>query len=64
MLASTAWVKGQQVGYYAFPAPLGNLLDSYTNVVGLPLSEVVSLLLGEGFPIHFNWLKQGEHEIE
>jgi septum formation protein len=33
---------------------------SYTNVVGLPLTEVVNLLLGEGFPIHFNWLKLGE----
>jgi hypothetical protein len=34
VMASTAWVRGQQVAYYAFPAPLGNLLDSYTNVVG------------------------------
>jgi septum formation protein len=29
-------------------------------VVGLPLTEVVSMLAGEGFPIHFNWLKLGE----
>jgi septum formation protein len=32
---------------------------SYTNVVGLPLTEVVNMLIGEGFPIHFGWLKLG-----
>jgi septum formation protein len=40
------------------------LTGSFTNVVGLPLTEVVSLLLGEGFPIHFNWLKLGEADPE
>jgi septum formation protein len=25
-------------------------------VVGLPLYETVSLLSGEGFPVHFGWL--------
>jgi septum formation protein len=40
------------------------LTGSYTNVVGLPLTEVVSMLLGEGFPIHFNWLKLGEADPE
>jgi septum formation protein len=29
-------------------------------VVGLPLTEVVNMLLAEGFPIHFNWLRLGE----
>src|SRR5947207_2377912 len=37
---------------------------SYTNVVGLPLTEVVNMLLGEGFPIHFNWLRLGEADPE
>jgi hypothetical protein len=26
----------------------------------LPLTEVVNMLVGEGFPIHFNWVKIGE----
>jgi len=25
-------------------------------VVGLPLYETVTLLAGEGFPIHFGWI--------
>ncbi|MGI9387734.1 MAG: Maf family nucleotide pyrophosphatase [Methyloligellaceae bacterium] len=33
---------------------------SYTNVVGLPVSEVVQMLVGEGFPVFYNWLKLGE----
>ena len=32
------------------------LVGSYTNVVGLPLYEMVTLLGGEGFPIRFGWL--------
>ena len=40
------------------------IVGSYTNVVGLPLTEVTALLSGEGFPLHFNWLKAGEREIE
>ena len=40
------------------------LVGSYTNVVGLPLTEVVNMLLGEGFPIHFNWLKAGNATVE
>ena len=36
------------------------LTGSYTNVVGLPVTEVVNLLIGVGFLIHFNWLKAGE----
>jgi septum formation protein len=28
---------------------------SYSNVVGLPLYEVISMLNGAGFPIYFNW---------
>ncbi len=32
------------------------LVGTYTNVVGLPLYETMTLLQGEGFPIHFGWL--------
>jgi hypothetical protein len=28
------------------------------------LTEVVNMLLGEGFPIHFSWLKLGEPDPE
>ncbi|WP_237480024.1 Maf-like protein [Lichenibacterium dinghuense] len=31
------------------------LVGSYTGVVGLPLYETVSLLAGEGFPVHAAW---------
>ena len=35
------------------------LSGSYSNVVGLPLYEVMALLTGEGYPVHFNWLSPG-----
>jgi septum formation protein len=61
-IASREW-RGK-AGGYAIQGLAGcfvqKIMGSYTNVVGLPLTEVVSMLLGEGFPIHFNWLKQGE----
>lgn len=65
-LASREW-RGK-AGSYAIQGIGGcfvqKLSGSYTNVVGLPLTEVVGMLLGEGFPIHFNWLKAGEAEPE
>ena len=65
-LASREW-RGK-AGAYAIQGIGGcfvqKLTGSYTNVVGLPLTEVVAMLLGEGFPIHFNWLKAGEAEPE
>ena len=61
-IASREW-RGK-AGGYAIQGLAGcfvqKLVGSYTNVVGLPLTEVVNMLLGEGFPIHFNWLKHGE----
>lgn len=36
------------------------IIGSYTNVVGLPLTEVTQLLTGEGFPVHFNWVKAAD----
>jgi septum formation protein len=33
------------------------LVGSYSNVVGLPLYETVSLLVGEGYDVHNRWLE-------
>lgn len=63
-LGSGEW-RGK-AGGYAIQGIAGafvtKLIGSYTNVVGLPLTEVVSLLAGEGFPIHFSWLNKAEVE--
>lgn len=65
-LASREW-RGK-AGGYAIQGIAGcfvqKISGSYTNVVGLPLTEVTAMLLGEGFPVHFNWLKAGEQEPE
>jgi septum formation protein len=57
-LASGEW-RGK-AGGYAIQGLAGSfavkLVGSYTNVVGLPLYETVTLLGGEGYPIHFGWL--------
>ena len=57
-LASGEW-RGK-AGGYAIQGLAGTfvvkMVGSYTNVVGLPLYETVSLLAGEGFPIRFGWL--------
>lgn len=59
-LASGEW-RGK-AGGYAIQGLAGSfvvkLVGSYTSVVGLPLYETVSLLVGEGYPIHFNWVSQ------
>ncbi|HSS86522.1 MAG TPA: Maf family protein, partial [Reyranella sp.] len=57
-LASGEW-RGK-AGGYAVQGLAGTfvvkLVGSYSNVVGLPLYESVTLLGGEGFPIRFGWL--------
>jgi septum formation protein len=57
-LASGEW-RGK-AGGYAIQGLAGTfvvkLVGSYTNVVGLPLYETMSLLGGEGYPVHFGWL--------
>ena len=57
-LASGEW-RGK-AGGYAIQGLAGTfvvkMVGSYTNVVGLPLYESISLLSGEGFPIRFGWL--------
>ena len=59
-LASGEW-RGK-AGGYAIQGIAGSfivkLVGSYTNVVGLPLYETISLLTGEGYPVHFNWVNQ------
>ncbi len=60
-LASGEW-RGK-AGAYAAQGIAGSfivkLVGSYSNVVGLPLYETTSLLLGEGYPIRFGWLNAG-----
>ena len=57
-LASGEW-RGKAGGYAAQGLAgtfIVKLVGSYTNVVGLPLYETVTLLAGEGFPIHAGWV--------
>ncbi len=65
-IASREW-RGK-AGAYAIQGLAGcfvqKLTGSYTNVVGLPLTEVVQMLIGEGFPIHFNWLRAAELDAD
>jgi nucleoside triphosphate pyrophosphatase len=57
-LASGEW-RGK-AGGYAIQGFAGTfvvkLVGSYSNVVGLPLYETISLLDGEGYPVRFSWL--------
>ena len=57
-LASGQW-RGK-AGGYGIQGLAGTfvvkLVGSYSNVVGLPLYETVSLLDGEGYPVRLSWL--------
>jgi septum formation protein len=61
-LACGEW-RGK-AGGYAIQGIAGAFIEkivgSYSNVVGLPLIEVVRLLSGEGFPVYFNWMNRAE----
>jgi septum formation protein len=60
-LAAGEW-RGKASGYAVqglAGAFVVKLIGSYSNVVGLPLYETMTLLTGEGYPVHFNWLSQG-----
>lgn len=61
-IASREW-RGK-AGGYAIQGLAGSfvqkIIGSYTNVVGLPLTEVVAMLMGEGFPIHYAWVNAAE----
>jgi septum formation protein len=65
-IASGEW-KGK-AGAYAIQGIAGGfvvkLVGSYTNVVGLPLTEVFTLLKGEGYPVTFFWPHLAEIETE
>jgi septum formation protein len=65
-LASGEW-RGK-AGGYAIQGIAGafvvKLVGSYTNVVGLPLTETVSLLAGEGYPVALTWLAKVEVDAE
>jgi septum formation protein len=57
-LASGEW-RGKAGGYAAQGIAgsfIVKIVGSYSNIVGLPLYETVTLLTGEGYPIHFGWL--------
>lgn len=57
-LASGEW-RGKAGGYAIqglADAFVVKLVGSYTNVVGLPLHETMSLLTGEGYPALLGWL--------
>ncbi len=61
-LAAGEW-RGKAGGYAVqgiAGAFVQKMVGSYSNVVGLPLTEVVSMLEAEGFPITFNWLSKTE----
>lgn len=64
-IASREW--RDKAGGYAIQGIAGafveKLVGSYTNVVGLPVTDIVSMLVGEGFPVYFNWLKHGERDL-
>ena len=51
-----------KAGGYAIQGLAGafvlRLVGSYTNVVGLPLYETITLLEGEGFPVRSAWLRE------
>ena len=56
-LASGEW-EGK-AGGYAIQGRAGafvtKITGSYTNVVGLPLNETMTLLVGEGYPVYERW---------
>jgi septum formation protein len=57
-LASGEW-RGKAGGYAAQGIAgtfIVKMIGSYSNVVGLPLYETVTMLGGEGYPIRFGWL--------
>jgi septum formation protein len=58
-LASSEW-QGKAGGYAVqglAAAFIVKIVGSYSNIVGLPLYETVSLLAGEGYPVYIGWDK-------
>ena len=65
-IASREW-RGK-AGGYAIQGLAGSfvqkIVGSYTNVVGLPLTETLGMLTSEGFPILFNWVNAADNNVE
>lgn len=65
-LASGEW-RGK-AGGYAIQGLAGSfvvkLVGSYSNVVGLPLYEAVTMLTAQGYGVHMNWLTAGRPVVE
>ncbi|MCB1514317.1 MAG: septum formation protein Maf [Hyphomicrobiaceae bacterium] len=65
-IASREW-RGK-AGGYAIQGLAGSFVQringSYTNVVGLPLTEVTQMIVAEGFPVHYAWARAAEIEPE
>lgn len=65
-IASREW-RGK-AGGYGIQGLAGcfvqKLVGSYTNVVGLPLTEVAGMLVAEGYPIHSEWVRAADTDIE
>ena len=63
-IASREW--RDKAGGYAIQGLAGcfaqKIVGSYSSIVGLPLTEVVTMLAAEGFPLHFNWIKSADLE--
>src|SRR5476651_1373485 len=56
-LAASEW-QGKAGGYAVqglASAFIVKIVGSYSNIVGLPLYETVSMLAGEGYPVHIGW---------
>lgn len=65
-LVSNEW-RGK-AGGYAIQGMAGAFIErivgSYTNVVGLPLTEVIKMLRGEGYPVTYHWMKRAGRDLE
>ena len=65
-LVSNEW-RGK-AGGYAIQGMAGafveRLIGSYTNVVGLPLTEVIKMLRAEDYPVTFHWMKRAGRDLE
>ena len=65
-IASQEWHG--KAGGYAIQGMAGafieRLVGSYTNVVGLPLTEVIKMLRGEGYPVTYHWMKRAGQDLE
>ena len=65
-IASREW-RGK-AGSYAIQGLAGAFVQringSYTNVVGLPLTEVTQMIVAEGVPVQYAWARSAEIEPE